>query len=130
MLFRAPNKTLLFFYYILFSGSIPDASSLHESGIQVHGSEREKTAAEKIAGMLSCFDKGKEELEPNTVHPQAMVSTGMGLAALPRKLVEKIKANEYVQFTESPPAKGKSCPIPQSLEGKVLVQAANLLQAR
>ena len=130
MLFRASNKNLLF----LFSdglGSIPDASSLRESGIQVHGSEREETAAEKIAGMLSCFEKGKEELEPNTVHPQAMVSTGMGLAALPRKLVEKIKANEYIDFTELPPAKGKSRPIPQSLEGQVLVvQAADLLQAR
>ena len=83
----------------------------------MHGSEREETVAEKIAGMLNCFEKGKGELEPNTVHPQAMVSTGMGLAALPRKSVEKIKANEYIDFNESPPANGKSRPIPQAIEG-------------
>ena len=60
-----------------------------------------------------------------------MVSTGMGLAVLPRKLVEKIKANEHIDFTEVTPAKGKSCPIPKSLEWQVLVvQAADLLQAR
>lgn len=112
--------------------AIPDASSLCESGIQVHGSEREESAAEKIAKMLSCLEKTKEEPEPNTAHPQAMVATGMGLAALPKKLVEKIKANEYIDFTELPPAKGKSCPVPQSLEGQVdlVVQAADLLQAR
>ena len=97
----------------------------------MHGSEREETATKKIAGMLSCFEKGKEELEPSTVQPQAMVSTGMGLAALPRKLVRKIKANEYIDFTELPPAKGKARPIPQSLEGQVLVvQVADLLQAK
>ena len=112
-------------------GAIPDASSLRESGIQVHGSEREESAAEKIAEMLSCLEKAKKEPEPNTTHPQAMVTTGVGLAALPKKLVKKIKANEYTDFTELPPAKGKSCPIPQSLEGQVLVvQVADLLQAR
>ena len=104
---------------------------MHESGIQVHGSEREESAAEKIAEMLSCLEKAKEEPEPNTTHPQAMVATGVGLGALPKKLVEKIKANEYIDFTELPPAKGKSRPVPQSLEGQVLVvQAADLLQAR
>ena len=81
--------------------------------------------------MLSCLEKAKEEPEPNTTHPQAMVATGVGLAALPKKLVEKIKANEYIDFTELPLAKGKSRPVPQSLEGQVLVvQAADLLQAR
>ena len=53
------------------------------------------------------------------------------MAALPKKLVEKIKASEYINFTEFPPSKGKSCPVPQSLEGQVLVvQAANILQVR
>ena len=98
----------------------------------MHGSERKESAAEKIAEMLSCLEKTKEEPEPNTTHPQAMVATGMGLAALPKKWVEKIKANEYVDFTELPPAKEKSCLVPQSLEGQVdlVVQAADLLQAR
>ena len=59
ILLRASNKNPA----ILFSdgwGSIPDASRLHERGIQVHGSGQEETAAEKIAVMLSCFKKSKE----------------------------------------------------------------------
>jgi len=59
-----------------------------------------------------------------------MVTTGKGLAALPKKLVSKILANEYIDFTELPPAKGKARNVPQSLEGQVLVvQAADLMQA-
>ena len=46
---------------------------------------------QQLAKMLSCLEKAKEEPEPNTTHPQAMVATGVGLAALPNKLVEKIK---------------------------------------
>ena len=60
-----------------------------------------------------------------------MVTTGAGLAALPKKLVSKILANEYIDFTELPPAKGKARNVPQSLEGQVLVvQAADLMQAQ
>ena len=60
-----------------------------------------------------------------------MVTTGAGLAALPKKLVSKILANEYIDFTELPPAKGKARNVPQSLEGQVLVvQAADLMQVR
>ena len=56
---------------------------------------------------------------------------GSGLAALPKKLVERIRANEYIDLTELPPAKGKGRPVPQSLEGQVIVvQAAELVQSR
>ena len=59
------------------------------------------------------------------------MTVGAGLAALPRKIVEKILSNEYVDFTELPPAKGKSRPVPQSLEGQVIViQAADLMATR
>ena len=37
----------------------------------------------------------------------AMVSLGTGLPPLPKKLVERIQANEYVDFAELPPARGK-----------------------
>jgi len=60
-----------------------------------------------------------------------MVTTGKGLAALPKKLVSKILANEYIDFTELHPAKGKARNVPQSLEDQVLVvQAADLMQAQ
>ena len=60
-----------------------------------------------------------------------MVASSMGLAALPKKLVEKIKTNQYIDFTKLPPAMEKSRLVPQFLEEQVLVvQAAYLLQAR
>ena len=43
----------------------------------------------------------------------------------------RVLANEYINFSKLPPAKGKGRPMPQSLEGQVIVvQAAELLQAR
>ena len=50
---------------------------------------------------------------------------------MPSKLVTKILANDYIDFAELPPAKGRGRPVPQSLDGQIIVvQAADLLQAR
>jgi len=50
---------------------------------------------------------------------------------LPKKLVLRMQAREYIDFTELPPAKGKARPVPQAAEGQVVVvQAADLMQAR
>ena len=38
----------------------------------------------------------------------ALVSIGEGLPALSQRLIEKIKAGEYVDFSDLPPTKGKS----------------------
>ena len=46
---------------------------------------------------------------------------GAGLLALPKKTIERIRANEYIGFAELPPAKGKGRPVPHSLEGQVIV---------
>lgn len=62
---------------------------------------------------------------------QAMTAIGTGLAALTSKVVEKMKAGEYVDFADLPPAKGKSRPAPQLLEGQVIVvEAADLIRTR
>ena len=61
-------------------------------------------------------------------HPGASGYHWTGLPALPTKLIARVLANKYVDFTELPPAKGNGRPTPQSLEGQV--QAAELLQAR
>ena len=37
----------------------------------------------------------------------SLVSIGEGLTALPRQLFDKIRANEYIDFTDLPPARGK-----------------------
>lgn len=59
---------------------------------------------------------------------------GAGLLAILKKLVAKILSDEYedyVDFAELPPAKGKGRPVPQSVEGQaIVVQAAYLLQAQ
>ena len=69
----------------------------------------------------------------NEALPKAnpLVPTGLGLPALPKKLVARIWANEYIDFSELPPAKGKVRALNQSLEGQViLVQAEDLLQSK
>ncbi len=60
-----------------------------------------------------------------------MVYVGMGLPPIPRRIVEKIQNNEFVDFTELPPAKGKSRVSPPQGDGQiVVVQAADLIQSR
>ena len=46
---------------------------------------------------------------------------GFGLSPLPRKTVERMRAGNYVDFAELPPAKGKGRSIPQAMEGQVIV---------
>ena len=66
-----------------------------------------------------------------TVRTNPLIPTGQGLPALPKKLVDRILSNEYIDFSELPPAKGKVRPLHQSFEGQViLVQAEDLLQSR
>ena len=84
--------------------------------------------SEQLSTLLGKLEKGETEGGSGT--PQPLVSLGSGLPAVPKKLVTKILANEYVDFAELPPAKGKGRPMPQLLEGQVIVvQAADLLQA-
>ena len=53
-----------------------------------------------------------------------LIPTGPGLPALPKKVVERIHAGEYIDFSELPPAKGKVRPLHQGLDGQgILVQA-------
>ena len=59
-----------------------------------------------------------------------LVPTGAGLPALPKKLILKIRANEYIDFADLPPAKGKMRAIPQGLEGQVIVVQAEHLQTK
>ena len=44
---------------------------------------------------------------PQQLSSPSLISSGEGLPALSHQLVEKIKAGEYVDFSELPPAKGK-----------------------
>ena len=56
---------------------------------------------------------------------------GSGLLSFPKKLVEKIKAGEYIDFASLPPAQGKARAMPQAFEGQMVeVQVADLVQSR
>ena len=122
---------------------MPNAEELAASGITTFTKEpgSELTLLNKGKGRGKNKGKGKasehqeqaEPLESEQVSKQLqpLVAVGQGFQALPRKLVERIQANEYVDFADLPPAKGKSRPASHSLEGQVLVvQAADLVQAR
>ena len=61
----------------------------------------------------------------------SLVQMGCGLPALSKKLMEKIEAGEYVDFTELPPAQGKGRSMSQAFDGQVvIVQAADVVQTR
>ena len=62
---------------------------------------------------------------------KSLVSVGPGLPAISRRTWDRIKANEYVEFMDLPPARGKTKPSSHELEGQILVvQAADLAQSR
>ena len=107
---------------------------LAASGVQTFTTEEGAAGiaalVEKLTEALSGIE-GKSKVDNSegatSAAPQ-LVQVGSGFPALPKKLVEKVKANQYIDL---PPAKGKSRPMSQALEGQVLVvQAADLLQSR
>ena len=69
--------------------------------------------------------------ESAAVKASALVPMGAVLPAISKRMLNKILAGEYVDFTELPPARGKARSVPQSLEGQILiVQSSDLMQAR
>ena len=54
----------------------------------------------------------------------SLVQLGCGLPAISKKLLEKIEADEYIDFSELPPAKGKDKTAAQSFEGQIVVVQA------
>ena len=89
----------------------------------VSASARATSAAELMAQLGNAIQSGKSHA--------SSVATGEGLPALSKRLVEKIVAGDYVDFSELPPAKGKSKGPPQALEGQVvIIQAAELMSSR
>ena len=46
-----------------------------------------------------------------------LVPVGAGFQTLPKRLIDRIRASEYIDFAELPPAKGKSRTVSQAMEG-------------
>ncbi len=96
-------------------------------------------SAEELAalGLLAFSSKGTRaraamgEVLRSPHTQQLLVQLGAGLPALPKRLVERVQANEYVEFMEFPPACGKAKPVNQDVGGHIVVlQAAELMNTR
>ena len=111
------------------TGDIPRSSSLQEAGISTF-SHQDSLQTNPLANQMCTMlmNQGRNE-DLSAVN--MLVTAGAGLPALPKKLVDKIIANEYIDFGELPPAKGKVRALPAGLEGQVvLIQAADLTQSK
>ena len=61
-------------------------------------------------------------IDPLPTHTtRSIISINEELPAIPTKLLLKIWANEYIDFTDLPPAKSKQRSLPHYLEGQVLL---------
>ena len=61
---------------------------------------------------------------PKAAGAQPTVYLGPGLPHITKKVAEQIKAGEYVDFAELPPAKGMGKPPSNNWEGQVVVVQA------
>lgn len=109
-------------------GVLPGDEELREQGVLTF----EDDSADPPPPLVTAEQPEVSEKDDTVkIKEAAQLSLGTGLGFIPKKLVEKIRATEYVDFAELPPAKGKNRPISQTLEGQIVViQAADLAQAR
>ncbi len=88
---------------------LPSSSELASGGVQ------ELEAEEDEAGSASREPSSGISLRPGPAGAKSggksrspMVSLGAGLPPISKKLVETMQANEYIDFSELPPAKGQA----------------------
>ena len=55
------------------------------------------------------------------LNTQPLLTLGKSLPALLKKLLEQIWAEEYIDFSDLPPAKGKTLALPSQMEGQVIL---------
>ena len=97
-------------------------------GVQPTGSSTAMAGSSQALGLVEAGGTSDDQV-PAKAGP--LVPMGIGLPALPKKLVAKIRADEFVDFTDLPPAKGKMRTTPQGIEGQVIVvQAEDFLQLK
>ena len=84
-----------------------------------------------MASIISQLGDGGSPQKPSMSGVPKLVPTGPGLASLPKKLVERITSGQYVDFSELPPAKGRTRSLPNAEEGHiVIVRAEDLAGAK
>ena len=104
----------------------PGAAELEGVGAATFAARDDTPLQGSMAGQIAERSGTTTELKSSTAPGPQLVTSGVGLPALPKKLVAKILPNEYIDFAELPPARGKNKPMSHALEGQViLVQAAH-----
>ena len=101
--------------HLLLIGKMPTPAELSASGIKTgpsggKGKEKASPLLEAMEKFRKAGVEGGEEADLSALSgadTTSLVQLGCGLAALSKKLLEKIEAGEYVDFSELPPAKGK-----------------------
>ena len=83
------------------------------------GAEGHTTSLASLLDMV--LSSPVEQGRPANPSTSSLVSLGEGLPLIPRKMVEKIQAGDYVDFSDMPPAKGKARSLPPHWEGHILV---------
>jgi hypothetical protein len=94
-------------------GGVPDPKLIKG------GQEFSKAAAgqDSVSALLSQVANAGDSAKGSA----AVVTTGPGLPALPKKLVDRILADQYVDFADFPPAKGRTRPMPAAEESHIIV---------
>ena len=88
-----------------------------DPGKQVDGAEVGKAVANIISQL---GDKGQPQKQSSSVVTK-LVPTGPGVASLSKKLVDRIVSGQYVDFSELPPAKGRTRSLPNAEEGHIVI---------
>ena len=71
-----------------------------------------------MANILSQLGEGSSLSKPPSTK---LVPSGPGLPAQPNKVVDRIVVGRHVDFTELPPARGRTRVLPSSEEGHIIV---------
>ena len=104
---------------------MPTPAELSRSGVRLAESmERAKPLREAMQKFAKAGEMAGEGPDPIGTARETpltpLVQLGCGLATLLKKLLERIENDEYVDFNELPPAKGKGRSMAQARDGRWL----------
>ena len=78
-----------------------------------------------VANIISQLGDKSPPPKPSTGGVPKLIPTGPGLASLSKKLLDRIASGQYVDFSELPPAKGRTRSLPNAEEGHIVIIRAD-----